>query len=68
LQKLEAVAEQAGHTMLDLAIGWLASQPHVGSVIAGATGPQQVEMNVAAGDWKLSPEEKAQVDAITRRG
>ena len=54
--------------MIDLAVGWLASQPHVSSVIAGATTPEQVEQNVAASDWRLSAEELVAVDTITRRG
>ena len=67
LTKLEAFAESRGHTMLELAIGWLASQPHVASVIAGATKPEQVEQNVSAAEWSLTAEELAEVDAITRR-
>jgi aryl-alcohol dehydrogenase-like predicted oxidoreductase len=67
LQKLESFADSAGHTMLELAIGWLASQPHVSSVISGATKPEQVEQNVAAGEWKLNAEEMAKVDEITKR-
>ena len=68
LAKLEAFAESAGHSMVDLAIGWLASQPHVSSVIAGATKPEQVEQNVKSAEWKLTAEELAEVDQITRRG
>ena len=67
LQKLESFAESAGHTMLDLAIGWLASQPHVPSVISGATKPEQVEQNVAAASWVLNAEEMVQVNQITQR-
>jgi len=67
LGKLEAFAEARGKTMLDLAIGWLASLPHVGSVIAGATKPEQIDQNVAAGGWKLTAEEVAEVDAMSRR-
>ena len=67
LQKLESFADSAGHTMLDLAIGWLASQPHVSSVISGATKPEQVEQNVAAGAWVLNAEEMAKVNEITQR-
>lgn len=67
LVKLEAFTESAGHSMVDLAIGWLASQPHVSSVIAGATKPEQVEQNVRAAEWKLTAEELAEVDQITRR-
>ena len=43
--------------MTELAFGWLLSQPEVGSVIAGATEPEQVDENVAASQWRLSPEE-----------
>lgn len=67
LGKLEAFADARGKTMLDLAIGWLASLSHVGSVIAGATKPEQIDQNVAAGSWKLTAEELAEVDAISRR-
>lgn len=67
LTKLEDFARQRGHTMLDLAIGWLASHPFVPSVIAGATKPEQVETNARAGEWRLTPEEMAEVDKITRR-
>jgi aryl-alcohol dehydrogenase-like predicted oxidoreductase len=67
LSKLEAFAEQRGKGVLDLAIGWLASMPHVGSVIAGATKPEQIEQNVKAGEWKLTPEEMTEVEAITKR-
>jgi aryl-alcohol dehydrogenase-like predicted oxidoreductase len=67
LTKLEEFAQSRGHTMLDLAIGWLASQPQVASVIAGATKPEQIEQNVKAAEWRLSPEELAEVDRLTRR-
>ena len=67
LDKLSAVANEAGKQMLDVAIGWLVAQPHVPSVIAGATKPEQVEANVAAGDAKLSPDVVGEIDKITRR-
>ena len=66
LTKLEDFAQTRGHTMIDLAIGWLSSHSYVPSVIAGATKPEQVEQNVAAGEWKLTPEEMAEVDKITK--
>jgi aryl-alcohol dehydrogenase-like predicted oxidoreductase len=66
LEKLDDFARARGKSMTDLAIGWLASKPYVGSVIAGATKPEQVEANAEAGEWKLSAEEMAEVDAIAR--
>ena len=53
--------------MIELAFGWLASQSHVGSVIAGATKPEQVEQNAAAAEWTLDAEELAEIDSITPR-
>ncbi|MGE3075422.1 MAG: aldo/keto reductase [Dehalococcoidia bacterium] len=67
LGKLEAFAESRGKSMVDLAIGWLASLPHVGSVIAGATKPEQVTQNVASGAWRLTADELAEVDAISKQ-
>ncbi len=64
LEALEKFSTERAHSMLELAIGWLASQPHVGSVIAGATSPGQVEQNVRAGEWRLSEEELRQVDEL----
>ena len=67
LGRLEAFARERDHSTLDLAIGWLASKPYVGSVIAGATKPEQLEQNVRAGEWRLNADEMAEVDAITKR-
>ena len=66
--KLSAFAEEHGHTLLDLAMSWLASKPVIASVIAGATKPEQVKANVQAATWRLSDDEMAQVDAITAAG
>ena len=53
-----------GFALLELAFGWLASQPCVASIIAGATRPEQIHANAGAMDWRLSSEELAGVDAI----
>jgi aryl-alcohol dehydrogenase-like predicted oxidoreductase len=66
VEKLEAFAQQRGHSLLELAMGWLASQPTVGSVIAGATKPEQVKANVEAGNWRLTAEEMAEVDTLAK--
>jgi aryl-alcohol dehydrogenase-like predicted oxidoreductase len=64
IEALEAYAKDHGHTVLELAIGWLAAKPAVASVIAGATKPEQVRANVKAADWVLSDDEVREVDAI----
>jgi aryl-alcohol dehydrogenase-like predicted oxidoreductase len=53
--------------MLGLAFGWLLAQPHVASVIAGATTPEQVRQNADALGWQLTADEIAVVDRITGR-
>ncbi len=58
-------AEAHGHTVGELAIAWLATQPEVCSVIAGVTKPEQVEANAKAADWVLTPEEMADVSGLT---
>lgn len=63
-EKLGDWVEARGHTMLELAFSWLLAQSPVASVIAGATRPEQLEQNVKAGDWRLSAEEVAEIDAI----
>jgi aryl-alcohol dehydrogenase-like predicted oxidoreductase len=64
VEKLEQFAAEAGHSLLELAFGWLATQPTVSSVIAGATSPEQVEQNVRAASWKLSAAELARVNEL----
>ena len=59
VEALERFADERGHTLLELAIGALASRPEVASVIAGATSPEQVRANAAAGAWQLTPDELA---------
>ncbi len=67
LGALEQFAEARGKSVLDVAIGWLASHPYVPSAIAGATKPEQVEENVKAAEWRLTPEEVSEIDGITSR-
>jgi len=52
IEALEKYAAERGLSLLDVAIGGLAAKPTVGSVIAGATKPEQVRANAAAGQWE----------------
>ena len=65
IEALERYAAGRGLTMLDVAIGGLAAQPGVSSVIAGATRPEQVHANVAAGQWQPSAGDLATLDELT---
>jgi aryl-alcohol dehydrogenase-like predicted oxidoreductase len=63
---LEFFCRERGHSLLELAVSWLAAQRSVSSVICGATRPEQVEQNVAAAGWALSAEDLAEVDRLTK--
>jgi aryl-alcohol dehydrogenase-like predicted oxidoreductase len=65
VEKLAAFATARGHTILELAFSWLAARPTVGSIIAGATRPEQIEANVKAAGWVLTAEDLAEIDKIT---
>jgi aryl-alcohol dehydrogenase-like predicted oxidoreductase len=59
VERLEALGRVLSVSLLELAIGGLAAQPAVLSVIPGATKPEQVRANAAAGSWEPSQEELA---------
>jgi aryl-alcohol dehydrogenase-like predicted oxidoreductase len=66
VEAIEGFAAARGLTMLQVAIGGLAAQPTVASVIAGATRPEQVTANAAAGLWQPSEEDMEALSAISR--
>ena len=67
VEKLDAFATQRGHSLLELAFSWTAARPTTASVIAGATKPEQIDANVLAANWAMTPEEIAEVDAISAK-
>jgi aryl-alcohol dehydrogenase-like predicted oxidoreductase len=67
VERLAAFAAKRDRSVLELAFSWLAARPAVSSIIAGATKPEQVELNVKAADWALTAEEVEEIDKITSR-
>ena len=65
VERISAFCQARGHTLLELAMSWLAHRPRVVSIIAGATKPEQIDANVKAASWALSEAEMAEVDKIT---
>ena len=57
IEALTAFAEARGRSLHELAIAALASTPGVGSIIAGATKPEQVRANAAAASWRLTSDD-----------
>jgi len=68
VEALEKYAAERDRTLLEVAIGGLAAQPAVTSVISGATRPEQVRANAAAGAWEPTADDLAALDAIVPRG
>jgi aryl-alcohol dehydrogenase-like predicted oxidoreductase len=64
IEALEAWASERGHTILELAFAWLLGHEAVSSVIAGATSPEQVRTNAATAEWRLTPDEVAEVGKL----
>ncbi len=64
VDRLREYGDRIGRTVLDIAIGWLAAQPFVSSVIAGVTKPEQIRQNVAAAAWTPSAEELIEIGRI----
>lgn len=59
IEALQAFADARDISLLTLAVGGLAAQPAVGSVICGVTRPEQVVANVEAGLWQPSEHDVA---------
>nr|CAA9313977.1 MAG: Oxidoreductase [uncultured Nocardioidaceae bacterium] len=65
IERFEAYAAERGLTPVQVAIGGLAAQPAVASVIAGASKADQVRTNAEAGQWEPTPEDLVVLDEIT---
>jgi aryl-alcohol dehydrogenase-like predicted oxidoreductase len=61
VERLRAYAEARGISLLDVAVGGLLAQPGVACVITGATKPEQIRANAAAGDWEPSAADLAEL-------
>lgn len=64
IERLEAFAKARGKSVAELAIAWLIARPQVASVIAGVTSVAQLQHNVKASEWELSPEEMQEIEQI----
>ncbi len=67
VERLKAFCTARGRSLLELAFGWLLSKPVVGSVIAGASSPEQVRQNSAATGWRLDAADMAEVNRLSTR-
>ena len=68
LERLEAFGKERGRSLLDIAFGWLASKPFIPSVIAGASTPEQVDLNCKAVTCNLTADELTYIDSLFPAG
>lgn len=67
VDRLAGFGREIGRSVLDIALGWLAAQPFVASVIAGVTRPEQVRQNVAAVSWHASVVELSHIAELAKQ-
>lgn len=65
--RLRSFVDQRGRSLTEVAIAWLLAQPQVPSVIVGASRPEQVVANAAAGELTLRDDEAQEIANLTRR-
>lgn len=69
VERLEAIAKQAGRTVVQLVVSWTIRQPGVTAALCGAKRPWQIEETAGAMGWRLTDEQIAAVDeALAQRG
>jgi aryl-alcohol dehydrogenase-like predicted oxidoreductase len=64
---LDAVAEETGKTLPQVALNWLLQRPSVATVVIGARNEEQLKANLGAVGWNLTPEQMAKLDAASER-
>jgi 1-deoxyxylulose-5-phosphate synthase len=65
VEELRGLAEQAGVSLVTLAVAWVLAGQAVTAPIIGASRPEQLDDSLAAAQYRLDPELKAQLDKIT---
>jgi aryl-alcohol dehydrogenase-like predicted oxidoreductase len=68
LDVLFAVAEEAGHSVAQVALNWVLNRPTVTAPIIGARTMDQLEANLGCAGWTLEPEQVARLDAASDPG
>ncbi len=64
VDNLSEYASETGRTVAQLALAWVLSNPVVSVALTGVRNPAEMEQNVEAADWLLSPEEREEVTAL----
>lgn len=62
---MDAVAEETGKSVPQIALNWLLQRPTVATVIVGARNEEQLRQNLGAIGWNLTPAQVASLDAAS---
>jgi len=64
VERLKALAAESGHSVAQLALAWVLSNPAVTVGLVGIRNPRELQENVAAAEWRLTEEDRAEIDRI----
>ncbi|MCX6954396.1 MAG: aldo/keto reductase [Verrucomicrobia bacterium] len=67
VEALDAVGQETGRTVPQVALNWLLQRPTVANVIVGARNEEQLRQNLGAVGWNLTKEQVAKLDAASER-
>ena len=64
---LDVVAKETGKTVAQVSLNWLLSRPTVCNLVLGARNEEQLEQNLGAIGWNLTPDQVARLDKASER-
>ncbi|UCD09515.1 MAG: aldo/keto reductase, partial [Dehalococcoidales bacterium] len=67
VNNLRPIAEKYGRSVAQIALAWVLRKPEVTSALNGARAISEMEDSIAAGDFTLTPEEIATIDALLEK-
>ncbi len=67
VEVLDAVAEETGKTVPQVALNWLTTRPTVSTLVMGARNEAQLKANLASVGWSLGPDQIARLDKVSER-
>lgn len=67
VEVLDQLAQETGKSIPQISLNWLLQRPTVANVVVGARTAAQLEDNLGAVGWDLTPEQVARLDAVSQR-
>lgn len=64
---LDSIAQETDKTIAQVALNWLLQRPSVSNVVVGARTPEQLQQNLGAVGWQLTPEQVDRLDKVSHQ-